>query len=137
MTDRFYPVGLQTRRIEPRRAYEGDAGFDLYTTTAIHVKPGVITSVPTGWGVRLEMGEFGMICPRSGFARNGITVVNSPGIIDAGYQGELVVLLTSLAEGVELPPATAVAQLVICQHRGSEEKGLMTREDKGFGSSDQ
>lgn len=89
----------------------------------------------TGWAVLLEEGEVGFICSRSGLALSGVMVVNSPGVIDAGYLGELTVVLGTLAkESYEILPGMSVAQLVICRHQDVKLFGD-TRNQKGFGSS--
>ncbi len=78
----------------PTRAHEGDAGLDLYSCEAAHIGPGERWSVGTGVGVEIPAGHAGLVLPRSGLARDhGISLVNSPGLIDSGYRGELRVLL--------------------------------------------
>ena len=78
----------------PSRAHAGDAGLDLYACEAAHIGPGERWSVGTGIAVEIPDGHAGLVLPRSGLAReHGIALVNSPGLIDAGYRGELRVLL--------------------------------------------
>ncbi len=100
----------------PSRAHEGDAGLDLYACEAAHIGPGERWSVGTGVAVEIPAGHAGLVLPRSGMAReHGITLVNSPGLIDAGYRGELRVLLlnTDPAEIFRVAPGDRIAQLVV------------------------
>ncbi len=100
----------------PTRAHEGDAGLDLYACEAAHLGPGERWSVGTGVAVEVPEGHAGLVLPRSGLARDhGISVVNSPGLIDAGYRGEVRVLLlnTDPAEVFRLEAGERIAQLVI------------------------
>ncbi|HJS95711.1 MAG TPA: dUTP diphosphatase, partial [Solirubrobacteraceae bacterium] len=90
---------LKVRRLDPRarlptRAYPGDAGLDLYALEDAALNPGERASVRTGIAVEIPEGEAGLVLPRSGLAaRHGIALVNAPGLIDAGYRGEVRVLL--------------------------------------------
>src|SRR5215210_702623 len=78
----------------PTRAHEGDAGLDLYASEPAHIGPGERWSVATGIAVEIPTGHAGLVLPRSGLAReHGIALVNSPGLIDSGYRGEIRVLL--------------------------------------------
>ena len=78
----------------PTRAHEGDAGLDLYACEPAHVGPGERWSIGTGVAVEIPAGHAGLVLPRSGLAReHGISLVNSPGLIDSGYRGEVRVLL--------------------------------------------
>ena len=78
----------------PSRAHEGDAGLDLYACELAHIGPGERWGVGTGVAVEVPPGHAGLVLPRSGLAReHGIALVNSPGLIDSGYRGELRVLL--------------------------------------------
>lgn len=100
----------------PSRAHEGDAGLDLYACEAAHIGPGERWSVGTGVGVQIPEGHAGLVLPRSGLARDhGIALVNSPGLIDSGYRGELRVLLlnTDPAETFRVEPGDRIAQLVL------------------------
>ncbi len=84
---------LRTPRC-PTRAHAGDAGLDLYSCEAAHIGPGERWSIGTGIAVEIPEGHAGLVLPRSGLAReHGISLVNSPGLIDSGYRGELRVLL--------------------------------------------
>lgn len=100
----------------PSRAHEGDAGLDLYACEAAHIGPGERWSVGTGVGVQIPEGHAGLVLPRSGLARDhGIALVNSPGLIDSGYRGELRVLLlnTDPAETFRVEAGDRIAQLVL------------------------
>lgn len=100
----------------PSRAHEGDAGLDLYACEAAHIGPGERWSVGTGVGVQIPEGHAGLVLPRSGLARDhGIALVNSPGLIDSGYRGELRVLLlnTDPADTFRVEPGDRIAQLVL------------------------
>jgi dUTP diphosphatase len=100
----------------PQRAHEGDAGLDLCALEAAHLGPGERWSVGTGIAIEVPDGHAGFVLPRSGLAReHGIALVNSPGLIDAGYRGELRVLLlnTDPAETFRVEPGDRIAQLVL------------------------
>ena len=100
----------------PERSYAGDAGLDLATCEAIRLAPGERALVSTGLAVAIPEGHAGFVQPRSGLAaRDGITVVNSPGLVDAGYRGEIqVVLLNTDRERTFTAEAgERIAQLVV------------------------
>lgn len=100
----------------PAYAHPGDAGADLVTTVDVTLKPGQRVLVPTGIALALPDGYVGLVHPRSGLAaRHGLSIVNAPGTIDAGYRGEVKVCLINLdpAEAVELRRGDRIAQLVI------------------------
>ena len=99
----------------PNRAHAGDAGLDLSAVEPLELGPGERGAVPTGLAVAIPPGHAGLVVPRSGLARrHGITVTNAPGLIDAGYRGELQVLLVNLgAERYRIEPGDRVAQLVV------------------------
>jgi dUTP pyrophosphatase len=100
----------------PDRAYAGDAGLDLATCEAVRLAPGERALVSTGLAVAIPEGYAGFVQPRSGLAaRDGITVVNSPGLVDAGYRGEIqVVLLNTDREHTFTAEAgERIAQLVV------------------------
>ena len=99
----------------PAYAHPGDAGCDLVTTVDVVLQPGERALVPTGIALALPEGYGAFVHPRSGLAaHHGVGVVNSPGTIDAGYRGEVSVLLVNLdpAEPIELRRGDRVAQLV-------------------------
>ncbi len=112
---------LNIRRLDPRarlptRAYEGDAGLDLYALDAVLLEPGERAAVPTGIAVEIPTGRAGLVLPRSGLAaRHGVALVNAPGLIDAGYRGEIRVLLlnTDRRARFELAAGQRIAQLVL------------------------
>jgi dUTP pyrophosphatase len=99
----------------PERAHAGDAGLDLTAVEPLELAPGERGAVPTGLAVAIPAGHAGLVVPRSGIARrHGVTVTNAPGLIDAGYRGELQVLLVNLgAEPYRIEPGDRVAQLVV------------------------
>nr|WP_207619876.1 dUTP diphosphatase [Nocardioides sp. IC4_145] len=100
----------------PAYAHPGDAGADLLTTVDVTLAPGERALLPTGIALALPHGYVGLVHPRSGLAaRHGLTVVNAPGTIDAGYRGEVKVLLVNLdpSEPVELHRGDRIAQLVV------------------------
>jgi dUTP pyrophosphatase len=127
----------------PTRAHDGDAGLDLYAGEAATLAPGDRAGVGTGVAVALPPGMAGLVVPRSGLAaRHGITLVNAPGIIDAGYRGELRVLLhnTDRAEPFTVEVGDRIAQLVVVRVEPLEpvavdELADSARGDGGFGSS--
>jgi dUTP pyrophosphatase len=127
----------------PTRVHEGDAGLDLYAYEAAHIGPGERWSIGTGVAVEIPEGHAGLILPRSGIARDhGIALVNSPGLIDAGYRGELRVLLlnTDPAETFRVSAGDRIAQLVIAPIALAEpveapDLATSARGGGGFGSS--
>jgi dUTP diphosphatase len=114
-------MDLRVRRLEPeavlpRRAHPGDAGYDLCAVEAVTLGPGERAMVRTGVAVELPEGHAGWVVPRSGLAaRHGIALVNAPGLIDAGYRGEVRVLLlnTDREAAFEVRPGERIAQLVV------------------------
>ena len=114
-------VEILIRRLDPdvpipTYAHPGDAGADLTTTVDVRLAPGERALVPTGVSIALPDGYVALVHPRSGLAaRCGISVVNAPGTVDAGYRGEVKVMLVNLdpAEPVTLRRGDRVAQLVV------------------------
>jgi dUTP pyrophosphatase len=112
---------LQVRRLRddavlPERAYQGDAGLDLAACERHELGPGERAVVGTGLAVAIPHGYAGFVQPRSGLAdRHGISIVNSPGLIDSGYRGELKVILlnTDQGEPFVVEPGMRIAQLVV------------------------
>lgn len=107
---------LDPRATVPQRAHAGDAGLDLAILDAVTLAPGQRVLAPIGLAVAVPARHAGLLVPRSGLAlRLGLSIVNSPGIIDAGYRGELKVLLinTDAAATIELAAGERVAQLLI------------------------
>jgi dUTP pyrophosphatase len=127
----------------PTRAHDGDAGLDLYACEPAHIGPGERWSVGTGVAVEIPAGHAGLVLPRSGLARDhGIALVNSPGLIDSGYRGEVRVLLlnTDPADTFRITPGDRIAQLVIVPISVAEPVAVEAlaesgRGDGGFGSS--
>ena len=127
----------------PARAYAGDAGLDLAACEQLELRPGERALVPTGLAVAIPEGYAGFVQPRSGLAaRDGITVVNSPGLIDSGYRGEIqVVLLNTDQERTFIAEAgDRIAQLVVLPVpallvREVDELPPSERGVRGFGSS--
>lgn len=100
----------------PAYAHPGDAGADLLTTVDLTLAPGERALVPTGIAVALPAGYVALVHPRSGLAaKHGLSIVNSPGTVDAGYRGEIKVMLINhdLREPIELRRGDRIAQLVI------------------------
>ena len=127
----------------PTRAHAGDAGLDLYACEAAHIGPGERWSVGTGVAVEIPAGHAGLVLPRSGLAReHGISLVNSPGLIDSGYRGEVRVLLlnTDPAETFRVVAGDRIAQLLIAPIASPDpvEAAALAdsaRGEGGFGSS--
>jgi dUTP pyrophosphatase len=142
------PDALRVRRLDPRatlptRAYPGDAGLDLYALEDGGLDPGARASVRTGVAVEIPDGHAGLVLPRSGLAaRSGIAIVNAPGLIDAGYRGEVQVLLlnTDRETPFTITAGDRIAQLVLVRIEAPpvvEVDALTTSErgEGGFGSS--
>jgi dUTP pyrophosphatase len=107
---------LVPHAVLPRRAREGDAGLDLSSAEVAEVKPGERALVRTGLAVAIPEGHAGLVLPRSGLAsQRGLTLANAPGLIDAGYRGEIVCALVNLdrSETVQVAVGDRIAQLVI------------------------
>jgi dUTP pyrophosphatase len=127
----------------PERAHDDDAGFDLRAAEPAELGPGERASVGTGIALEIPAGQAGLVLPRSGLAlRHGISVVNAPGLIDAGYRGEVRVLLlnTDPAQSFSVAQGDRIAQLVIVRHEAPElvevsDLGQTARGAAGFGST--
>jgi dUTP pyrophosphatase len=127
----------------PSRAHEGDAGLDLYAAESATIAPGERASVGTAIAVAIPDGHAGLVLPRSGLAaRHGITLPNAPGLIDAGYRGEVRVLLlnTDPSETFEVKLGDRIAQLVVTSFTPAEAVEVATLDETarglaGFGSS--
>jgi dUTP pyrophosphatase len=134
---------LTADAVAPSRAHDDDAGYDLRAAEAATLPPGGRASVGTGVAIAIPDGHAGLVLPRSGLAlRHGIALVNAPGLIDAGYRGELRVLLlnTDRSEPFEVAVGDRIAQLVIVRHEAPElveveALGESLRGAGGFGSS--
>jgi dUTP pyrophosphatase len=141
-------MSLRVRRLDtgarlPTRAYPGDAGLDLYALEDAVLAPGERASIRTGVAVEIPEGQAGLVLPRSGLAaKHGIALVNAPGLIDAGYRGEVRVLLlnTDSAAPFTIAGGDRIAQLVLVRVETPavvevEELALSERGAGGFGSS--
>jgi dUTP pyrophosphatase len=129
---------LDSRAILPVRAHAGDAGLDLHALEPVNLQPGARAAVRTGLAVEIPPGHGGLVLPRSGLARrHGISLVNAPGLIDAGYRGELEVLLlnTDRSEPVTLDTGDRIAQLVLVAVSTPqfEEADALSESDRGLG----
>jgi dUTP pyrophosphatase len=134
---------LRPDAVVPERAYAGDAGMDLSSCERVELGPGERALVPTGLAVAIPDGHAGFVQPRSGLAaKHGITIVNTPGLIDSGYRGEVQVALlnTDARESFVVQEGMRIAQLVVLalpqvelvevNELPESERGL-----RGFGSS--
>jgi dUTP pyrophosphatase len=102
--------------VVPTRAYEGDAGLDLSACERVELAPGERSLVPTGLAVAIPDGHAGFVQPRSGLAaKHGISIVNTPGLVDSGYRGELKVILlnTDERDAFVVEAGMRIAQLVV------------------------
>ena len=139
---------LRVRRLDPAarlpvRAHDDDAGYDLHALHAASLAPGERATVATGIAIELPAGHAGLVVPRSGLAaRHGIAIVNAPGLIDAGYRGELKVLLlnTDPSATFEIAPGDRIAQLVVIAVAAPEvveadTLGSTARGEGGLGST--
>lgn len=139
-------VRIQVLRPEmelPAYAHVGDAGLDLRSAIEVTLEPFERTIVPCGFAIAIPQGYAGLVLPRSGLAtKHGITVPNSPGLIDSGYRGEMMVSLQNLdaSEPFQVRAGMRVAQLVIIETPAIQlvpSDGLESTErgEGGFGSS--
>ena len=134
---------LRDDAVVPQRAYAGDAGLDLSACERVELAPGERALVGTGLAVAIPEGYAGFVQPRSGLAaKHGLTVVNSPGLVDSGYRGELRVVLlnTDASEPFTVEPGMRIAQLVVLPIPAFElvevdELPTSERGARGFGSS--
>lgn len=141
-------MDLRIRRLDPdlplpRYAHEGDAGLDLYAAVDVTLAPFERALVPTGIAVAIPEGYAGFVQPRSGLAiTHGLGLVNSPGLIDSHYRGEIKVIAINLdpALPMEVRRGQKIAQLVIQQVAcvrlvETDELDVTTRGEGGFGST--
>jgi dUTP pyrophosphatase len=134
---------LRDDAVVPARAYDGDAGLDLTACERVELAPGQRAVVGTGLAVAIPEGYAGFVQPRSGLAaKNGITIVNTPGLVDSGYRGELKVILlnTDTADTFVVEPGMRIAQLLVIEVPGIDpvvvdELPASERGVRGFGSS--
>ncbi|HMS76650.1 dUTP diphosphatase [Gordonia sp. (in: high G+C Gram-positive bacteria)] len=147
MTAEPTPV-ISLRRLDPdlpmpTRAHPGDAGVDLYSAVDLELAPGRRGLVGTGVAVAIPVGMVGLIHPRSGLAaRTGLSIVNTPGTIDAGYRGEIKVCLINHDPDTPITIARGdrIAQLVVQrvelpEFTEVEDLGDTSRGSGGYGSS--
>jgi dUTP pyrophosphatase len=141
-------VRIEFRKLDPAvalpsRARDGDAGLDLAANADLVLGPGERALVPTGLAVAIPEGHAGLVLPRSGLAsRRGLTLANAPGLIDAGYRGEVTLAVVNLdaREKVEIQRGDRIAQLVVVPFAQVEpvlveELPESARGAGGFGSS--
>ena len=136
-------VKLSDKATLPTRAHDNDAGLDLHAAESARLAPGARVSVGTGLAVQIPEGVGGLVLPRSGMAiKHGVTLVNSPGLIDPGYRGEVRVLLLNTDPSVEfqITPGDRIAQLLLvpvvhATPLNAEALDDSTRGEGGFGST--
>nr|WP_284252605.1 dUTP diphosphatase [Litorihabitans aurantiacus] len=144
MTHVDVPLTLLDPRLPvPAYAHDGDAGADLSARVDVELGPGERALVPTGVAIALPLGWVGLVHPRSGLAaRSGVTVLNAPGTIDAGYRGEVAVILlnTDRTRSVTISRGDRIAQLVVQRVATArfdvvDQLPNAARGDGGFGST--
>ena len=136
-------VKLSESATLPTRAHDNDAGLDLYAAESARLAPGARVGVGTGLAVQIPDGVGGLVLPRSGLAlKHGVTLVNSPGLIDPGYRGEVRVLLLNTDPTLEfqISPGDRIAQLLLVPvvHASPLQAAALDesmRGEGGFGSS--
>ena len=142
------PVDVLVQRLEPsvelpRRQHAGDAGFDLATTRGTELAPGQRDLLPTGIAIALPAGYVAFVVPRSGLAvKYGVSLVNAPGTVDAGYRGEIKVSVVNLdaSDPVIFSNGDRIAQLIVQEipdvrlHEVDRLPGS-DRSQSGFGST--
>lgn len=134
---------LDSRAVVPTYAHPSDAGADLACLEDIELKPGQRKLIRTGLAVAIPDGFVGLVHPRSGLAhKNGISIVNTPGTIDSGYRGEILINLINLdsTEIFTAPAGSRIAQLLIQKYETAnfievDSLGESDRADRGFGST--
>lgn len=148
MSQQPHTVEVLLRRLDPELpapsyAHDGDAGADLVTAVDVMLAPGERAVVPTGTAIALPLGYAAFVHPRSGLAaRSGMALVNAPGTIDAGYRGEIQVIVVNLdpVTPIRLQRGDRIAQLVIQRVERAhfvevEELPESVRAEGGFGST--
>lgn len=142
MTTNIHIRRIHKDAVMPNRAHDDDAGLDLYAVEGKHIQPGESALISTGIQLQLPAGTEAQIRPRSGLAlKHAVTVLNSPGTIDAGYRGELkVILINHGKRSFHVTKQMRVAQMVIAPIlsvtlQESDEISASDRDTGGFGSS--
>jgi dUTP pyrophosphatase len=146
--DQRVQLKLPFRKLDPTvalpdRAHPGDAGLDLASNVDLEVGPGKRAMVATGLAVAIPEGHAGLVLPRSGLAsRHGLTLANAPGLIDAGYRGEIMIAVVNLdlLEPVKIARGDRIAQLVVVPVAAVEPVSVdelppTKRGEGGFGST--
>lgn len=141
-------TGLPFRKLRPEAQlpsaqHPGDAGLDLRSAIDVVVEPGERVMIPTGVAVAIPDGHAGLVLPRSGLAsKHGLTMANAPGLIDAGYRGEVICAAVNLdrEEPVKILVGDRIAQLVVValpevEPGWVEELPESHRGEAGFGST--
>jgi len=136
-------IKLSEKATMPTRAHDNDAGLDLYAAEKARVVPGARVSIGTGLAMAVPEGLAGLVLPRSGLAlKHGVTLINSPGLIDPGYRGEVRVVLLNTDQTIDFVcgPGDRIAQLLLVPiataspiHADALDES--TRGAGGFGSS--
>ncbi len=143
-----YDIQVKIKRLDPelplpRYANPGDAGLDLYSAQDVTIEPGRRVMIPTGVAIALPQGYAGFVQPRSGLAaKKGLSIVNTPGLVDSGYRGELKVIAinSDAEEPIVISRGERVAQLVVQRVPSVElvevdELDQTERGEGGFGST--
>ncbi len=143
-----YDIQVKIKRLDPelplpKYANPGDAGLDLYSAVDVTIEPGRRTMIPTGVAIALPQGYAGFVQPRSGLAaKKGLSIVNTPGLVDSGYRGELKVIAinTDADEPIVVARGERIAQLVVQRVPSVElvevdELDQTERGEGGFGST--
>jgi dUTP pyrophosphatase len=136
-------IRLSEKATLPSRAHDTDAGLDIYAAEGARISPGARVSVGTGLAVAIPEGLAGLLLPRSGLAlKQGVTLVNSPGLIDPGYRGEvrIVLLNTDRTSDAKIAAGDRIAQLILvpialASPLESDALDQTIRGGSGFGSS--
>jgi dUTP diphosphatase len=134
---------LSDKATLPTRAHDNDAGLDLYAAEAARIVPGARVTIGTGLAVAIPDGLAGLVLPRSGLAlKHGVTLVNSPGLIDPGYRGEVRVVLLNTDQTIafQVKPGDRIAQLLLvpiatASPMQADALDETARSGGGFGSS--
>ena len=135
---------LDNKALIPARQHKGDAGYDLHSIVEHTLYPHEIYKVKTGIAMEIPLNFAGLVLPRSGLSSKfGITLINSPGLIDSGYRGELLVPLVNHSEQkYTIKIGERVAQIIIVNSSNvefilSENLDISERDEQGFGSTDE